>query len=104
MIEERRPCQAKGRFGSVSPQSGIAEPHILLHVQTVNATILVRIMPDLCSKYALLAEKEELGQVDTLTDAVRIRDLLKGCDLTTNQARAILQTVAAAPRVDASRD
>ena len=61
-------------------------------------------MPDLRSKYALMAEQEELGQVDTLTDAVRIRELLKGGDFTINQARAILQTDAAVPKVDPSRN
>jgi hypothetical protein len=64
----------------------------------MNATILLRIMPDPRSKYALLVDGQELGEVATLSDAVLVRECLKEHDFTVDQARAILEAVELGPQ------
>ena len=56
----------------------------------MNATILLRILPDLRAKYALLVDGERLGEVDTLKEVIAARDYLKDHDFTVAEARAIL--------------
>ena len=58
----------------------------------MNATILLRIMPDLRSKYSLMVDGEPLGDMETLNDAIVARDCLKGHDFTFAEARATLET------------
>jgi hypothetical protein len=55
------------------------------------AQIVLRILPGLRSRYALMADGEKIAEVDTLTDAVLVRDCLKSHDLTLSQAREMLQ-------------
>jgi hypothetical protein len=81
-------------IGDLSYQSTIACAHTLLDVQTVIAQIVLRILPDLGNRYALMAHGEKIGEVDTLTDAVLVRDCIKNQDLTISQARAMLQADA----------
>lgn len=57
----------------------------------MNATILLRIMPDLRSKYSLIVDGERLGDMKTLNNAIAARDCLKEHDFTMAEARAILQ-------------
>jgi hypothetical protein len=76
------------------PKGGIACADILLNSEIVNAQILLRILPDLRNRYALMAEGEKIAEVDTLTDAILVRDCLKSQDLTLSQARAMLQAGA----------
>ena len=61
----------------------------------MNATILLRILPDLRAKYALLVDGERLGELDTLNDVMVARDFLKAHDFTIAEARAILASPAA---------
>jgi hypothetical protein len=62
----------------------------------VNASILLRIMPDLRAKYALMVDKQELGELETLNDALAVRDRLKESDVTFEEARAIVRETSAA--------
>ena len=57
----------------------------------MNATILLRIMPDLRSKYSLIVDGEQLGDMKTLNDAIVARDYLKEHDFSISEARVILQ-------------
>ena len=57
----------------------------------VNATILLRIMPDLRSKYSLVVDGERLGDMETLNDAIVLSECLKDHDFTFAEARAILE-------------
>lgn len=73
------------------PKIGIAD-----HCQSVrrwldvNATILLRILPDLRAKYALLVDGERLGDMDTLKEVIAARDALKPHDFTLAEAREFL--------------
>ena len=56
----------------------------------MNVTILLRILPDLGSKYSLLVDGERLGDMETLNDAIAVRDRLEDHDFTIAEAHAIL--------------
>jgi hypothetical protein len=56
----------------------------------MNVTILLRILPDLGSKYSLLVDGERLGDLETLNDAIVARDSLDDQDFTIAEAQAIL--------------
>ena len=56
----------------------------------MNVTILLRILPDLGSTYSLLVDGERLGDMETLNDAILVRDRLEDQDLTIAEAHAIL--------------
>jgi hypothetical protein len=56
----------------------------------MNVTILLRILPDLGSKYSLLVDGERLGDLETLNDAIVARDRLEDQDSTIAEAHAIL--------------
>jgi hypothetical protein len=56
----------------------------------MNVTILLRILPDLGSKYSLLVDGERLGDLETLNDAIVARDRLEDQDFTIAEAHAIL--------------
>ena len=56
----------------------------------MNVTILLRILPDLGSKYSLLVDGERLGDMETLNDAIVVRDRLEDYDFTIAEAHAIL--------------
>jgi hypothetical protein len=56
----------------------------------MNATILLRILPDLRAKYALLVDGERLGDMDTLKEVIAARDALKPHDFTLAEAREFL--------------
>ena len=56
----------------------------------MNVTILLRILPDLGSKYSLLVDGERLGDMETLNDAIVVRDGLEDHDFTIAEAHAIL--------------
>ena len=53
-------------------------------------------MPDLRAKYALMVDKEELGELETLNDALAVRDRLKESHVTFEEARAIVREAIAA--------
>jgi hypothetical protein len=56
----------------------------------MNVTILLRILPDLGSKYSLLVDGERLGDLETLNDAIVLRDRLEDQDFTIAEVLAIL--------------
>ena len=61
------------------------------HCGDMDATILVR-HPEGQTRYALLFNGQRIGEVDTLEEAVEIREYLKRCNLRIEKARAILET------------
>jgi hypothetical protein len=56
----------------------------------MNVTILLRILPDLGAKYSLLVDGERLGDMETLNDAIVVRDRLEDHDFTIAEAHAVL--------------
>jgi hypothetical protein len=56
----------------------------------MNVTILLRILPDLGAKYSLLVDGERLGDMETLNDAIVLRDRLEDHDFTIAEAHAVL--------------
>ena len=54
----------------------------------MSAEILLRIMPDLRSKYCVLVDGKRLGEMDTLKEALIVRDCLAEHEFTVEQARA----------------
>ena len=56
----------------------------------MNVTILLRILPDLGSKYSLVVDGERLGDMETLNDAIVLRDRLEDHDVTIAEVHAIL--------------
>src|SRR5271166_5264026 len=56
----------------------------------MNATILMRIMPDLRSKYAIRVDGETVGDLETLDEALLALERLRDRDFTVEQARKML--------------
>jgi hypothetical protein len=56
----------------------------------MNVTILLRILPDLGSKYSLLVDGERLGEMETLNEAIVVRDRLADHDFTIAEAHSVL--------------
>lgn len=73
------------------PESSIADKNESMLLSAVNATILLRIMPELRSKYSLIVDGERLGDMKTLNEAVVARECLKEHDFSISEARAILE-------------
>ena len=57
----------------------------------MNATLLMRIMPDLRSKYAIRVDGETVGDLETLDEALVALERLRDHDVTVEKARKILE-------------
>ena len=77
------------------PDPKVAFPKfaILDKIYFVNAQILLHILPDLRSRYGIVVDGEEIGQLETLSDATLVRDCLKERDFSVSKARVIFQEV-----------
>jgi len=70
----------------------------------MNATILMRIMPDLRSKYAIRVDGETVGDLETLDEALLALERLRDRGFTVEQARKMLDVSASQVRQDQARE
>jgi hypothetical protein len=78
----------EGSFGN--PKVVLPMNAIQCNSSGMNATILMRIMPDLRSKYAIRVDGETVGNLETLDEALLALERLRDRDFTVEQARKML--------------
>ncbi|HZC58872.1 MAG TPA: hypothetical protein VE154_02690 [Chthoniobacterales bacterium] len=59
----------------------------------MNATLLMRVMPDLRSKYAIRVDGETVRDLETFEEALVALKCLRNHDLTVEEARKVLGVV-----------
>jgi hypothetical protein len=59
----------------------------------MNATLLMRVMPDLRSKYSIRVDGETVGDLETFEEALVTLNCLRDQDLTVEEARKVLCVV-----------
>ena len=89
-LTEYFPFRAAFLFVFGNPKVVLPMNAIQCNSSGMNATILMRIMPDLRSKYAIRVDGETVGNLETLDEALLALERLRDRDFTVEQARKML--------------
>jgi len=89
-LTEYFPFRAAFLFVFGNPKVVLPMNAIQCNSSGMNATILMRIRPDLRSKYAIRVDGETVGNLETLDEALLALERLRDRDFTVEQARKML--------------